>query len=149
MLTCSLSYTETRKQLQAEADYEAYCQHQKDLAARHDSKLSADLSDLRDQLPAPQHSNYHPPRANQEYDEDPYNLDQVVAKNVAKRRGSDDSIKTAYGAGETVPDSAYRDRPDLRPDLQEDKRPPKPTIVIPEDGAVDEDPAISPFTTIQ
>ena len=145
MLTCSLSYTESRKQLQAEADYEAYCQHQKDLADRHDSKLSADLSHLRGQLSV---SQYHPARANEEH-EDPYDINQVVAKNVAKRRGSDDSIKTAYGAGETVPDSAYRDRPDLRPDLQEDKRPPKPSIVIPEDGTVDEDPAISPFTTTQ
>lgn len=93
-------------------------------------------------------SQYHPARANEEH-EDPYDINQVIAKNVAKRRGSDDSIKTAYGAGETVPDSAYRDRPDLRPDLQEDKRPPKPTIIIPEDGTVDEDPAISPFTTTQ
>jgi hypothetical protein len=144
-----LSSAEARKQLQAEADYEAYCQHQKDLAARHDSKLSADLSHIRGQLPAPQYSNYHPPRADEEYEEDPYNLNQVVAKNVAKRRGSDDSVKTAYGAGDTVPDSAYRDRPDLRPDLQEDRRPPQPSVVIPEDGSVDEDPAISPFTTTQ
>jgi hypothetical protein len=95
-----------------------------------------------------QYSNYHPPRAEEE-GEDPYNIDQVIAKNVAKRRGSDDSVKTAYGAGDTVPDSAYRDRPDLRPDLQEDKRPPQPSIVIPKDGTVDEDPAISPFTTTQ
>ena len=87
---------------------------------------------------------YHPPRANE--DEDPYDIGQVIAKNVAKRRDSDDSIKTAYAAGETVPDSAYRDRPDLRPDLQ-DKRPPKPSIVIPQDAIIDEDPAISPFTT--
>lgn len=91
-------------------------------------------------------SQYHPPSADGE-DENPYDINQVIAKNVAKRRGSDDSIKTAYGAGETVPDSAYRDRSDIRPDLQEDKRPPKPSIVIPEDGTVDEDQAISPFTT--
>jgi hypothetical protein len=142
-----LSSTEARKQLQAEADYEAYCQHQKDLATRHDSKLSADLTHLRGQLSVSQSSNYHPPRA--EEGEDPYNIDQVITKNVAKRRGSDDSVKTVYGAGDTVPDSAYRDRPDLRPGLQEDKRPPQPSIVIPEDGTVDEDPAISPFTTTQ
>jgi hypothetical protein len=95
-----------------------------------------------------QYSDYYPPRADED-DEDHFDVNQVIVKNVAKRRGSDDSIKTAYGAGETVPDSAYRNRPDLRPDLQEDKRPPKPSIVIPEDGTVDEDPAISPFTATQ
>jgi hypothetical protein len=44
-------------------------------------------------------------------------LNTLIASIATKRRGSDDSLKTAYTAGEIIPESAYRSRPDLRPDL--------------------------------
>lgn len=140
-LTSSL--TEARKQAQAEADYYQWCEEQdeelrqqfeEEVNKRHDSKISANTS----QRP----STARQSQSLSQFDD----FYEPIAENVAKRRGSDDSIKTAYAADEQVPDSAFRNHPDLTPDVSAEQ-PQQLTVVVPETLAVNEDIPISPFTT--
>lgn len=71
-------------------------------------------------------------------------LNTLIARIATKRRGSDDSLKTAYTAGETIPESAYRSRPDLRPDLA--AQPTSITASAPTDSESDKEDLIATFT---
>lgn len=134
MLTSSR--TEARKQALAEEEYYKTSEHQQgELEQRHDSKVSAPPPDI----PAPEPFSFSDNRtlrsASQFID-----LNTLIASIATKRRGSDDSLKTAYTAEDIVPASAYRSRPDLRPDLS-----PSFTASAPTDNPLDEEDLISAF----
>lgn len=128
MLTSSR--TEARRQAQAEEEYYNTLEHQQgDSDHCHDSTVSA----LTPDIPAPQpfsFSDNRTLRSASQFDD----LNTLIASIATKRRGSDDSLKTAYTAGDTVPASAYRSRPDLRPDLSSSF-----TASTPTDNPLDEE----------
>jgi hypothetical protein len=105
---------------------------------RHDSKVSASSPDN----PAPElvssaNSTLRAPSPVED-------LNTLIARIATKRRGSDDSLKTAYTAEDTIPESAYRSRPDLRSNLS-----PQPTSITasaPTDSESDEEDLIATFT---
>lgn len=110
MLTSSR--TEARKQAAAEEEYyhQFEPQQQEKDDQRHDSKVSAHLPDHTVPGPVPNSANRTPHSTSTSPIDD---LSALIARAVIKRRGSDDSVKTAYATGEEIPDSAYRSRSDL------------------------------------
>ena len=135
MLTSSR--TEARKQAQAEEEYYKTFEHQQgDSDYRHDSTVSAPPPDNSAPEPFSFSDNRTLRSASQLND-----LTTLIAGIATKRRGSDDSLKTAYTAEDTIPASAYRSRPDLRPDLS-----PSFTASAPTDDLLDEEDLISTFT---
>jgi hypothetical protein len=107
--TCAdfLSLTESCKQAQAEIEYYRLCDPEKieQLEKRHDSKVDPLQPNDTASNPA-QHSVDHTPRSASPVRDS----STLIARTVIKRRGSDDSVKTAYGADEEIPNSAYRGR---------------------------------------
>jgi hypothetical protein len=101
-----LSLTESRKQAQAEIEYYKLYEPEKleQLEQRHDSKVDPLQLDDTASNPVEYSANCTPRSASPV--KDPSTL---IARTVVRRRGSDDSVKTAYAADEEVPDSAYRD----------------------------------------
>ena len=137
MLTSSSLITEARKQAQAEEEYyKTFDQQQGDSEQRHDSKASAFPLDTSQPEPVSFSANSTLRATSPVQD-----WNTLIARIATKRRGSDDSLKTAYTAGETIPESAYRSRPDLRPDLS-----PSVTASAPTDNPSDEEDLISTFT---
>ena len=68
----------------------------------------------------------------------------LIARIATKRRGSDDSLKTAYTVDDTIPESAYRSRPDLWSELP--AQPTSITASAPTFNLSDEEDLISTFT---
>lgn len=135
MLTSSR--IEARKQAQVEEEYYKTFEHQQgDSDQRHDSKVSSFPPDIPTPEPFSFSDNCTWRSASQFND-----LNTLIASIATKRRGSDDSLKTAYTAEDTIPASAYRSRPDLRPDLS-----PSVTASAPTDNPSDEEDLISTFT---
>ena len=134
MLTASR--TEARKQAQAEEEYYKTFEHQQDDSdQRHDSTVSAPPPDLPSPEPFSFSDNRTPRSASQFND-----LNTLIASIATKRRGSDDSLKTAYTAEDTVPASAYRSRPDLSSQST------SITASAPTGNPLDEEDLISTFT---
>jgi hypothetical protein len=109
-----LSLTESRKQAQAEIEYYRLYDPEKieQLEQRHDSK--ADPLHPNNTASNPdQHSVDHTPHSASPVKDS----STLIAGTVIKRRGSDDSVKTAYGADEDIPNSAYRSRSAPRSDI--------------------------------
>lgn len=134
MLTSSR--TEARKQAQAEEEYYNTFEHQQgDSEQSYDSTVSAPPPDL----PAPEPFSFSDNRTLRSASQ-PNDLNTLIARIAAKRRGSDDSLKTVYAADETIPTSAYRSRPDLSfPHTNI-------TAPTPTDNSLDEEDLISTFT---
>ena len=138
MLTSSR--TEARKQAQAEEEYHKTFEHQQgDSDQRHDSKVSAFPSDLPPPEPVSYSANstLRAPSPDKDWN-------TLIARIVTKRRGSDDSLKTAYTVDDTVPLSAYRSRPDLWSDLP--AQPTSITASAPTFNLSDEEDLIPTFT---
>jgi len=138
VLTCSL--TEAFKQAHAEAAYNKTLEHQHDdFEQRHDSTVSTLPPHISASEPVSHLANRTPGSSSSINDW----TTLFAAKTAPKRRGSDDSLKTAYTKDDTVPESAYRSRPDLRPGVaaQETSRAAPVTI----DNSLETD-LISTFT---
>jgi hypothetical protein len=99
------------KDCQDEQDYnyQRYEQQQQDLQQRHDSKVDTHPPN---ETPLVYSADCTPRCASQLED-----LNVLITGIALKRRGSDDSVKTAYNADEQVPDSAYCDRNRRSPDF--------------------------------
>lgn len=139
MLT-SFPQTEARKQAQAEEEYYKTFEHQQgDSDQRHDSKVSAFPSDISPPEPVSYSANstLRAPSPVQDWN-------TLIAGIATKRRGSDDSLKTSYTADDTVPESAYRSRPDLWSDVP--AQPTSITASVPTFNPSDEEDLISTFT---
>ena len=138
VLTSTL--TEARKQAQAEAEYyETFKDQQEDSEQRHDSTVSALLPHTS--VPEPVlHSANRTPRSCSPVKD----LDTLIARIATERRGSDDSLKTAYAADDIVPESAYRSRSDIRPALPAQQI--SIAAPVPVDNSPDQEDLISTFT---
>jgi hypothetical protein len=109
VLTYSL--TEAFKQALAEAAYYKTLEHQQDdFEQRHDNTVSALPPHISASEPVSHLANRTPGSSSSIND-----WTTLFAAKTAPRRDSDDSLKTAYTKDDTVPESAYRSRPDLRP----------------------------------
>ncbi|GAB7322592.1 hypothetical protein MBLNU13_g03507t2 [Cladosporium sp. NU13] len=124
--------TEARKQAQAEEEYYNTFEHQQgDSDQRQDSKASVFPPDISTPEPVPFSDNRTLRSASQFID-----LNTLITK----RRGSDDSLRTAYTAEDTIPLSAYRSRPDLSSQYT------NITASTPTDNPLGEEDLISTFT---
>lgn len=137
MLTSNLfPFTEARKQAEAEAEYYQWLADEQD---HHSEDISsAGLSEL-EVYPLSQIA-IHSPRPVRKRASN-----FITTRNVVQRCESDESIKTAYRAGETVPHSAYRDLPDFKPELLANQSP-KLNVLAPADASVSErtpDPSLT------
>ena len=135
-----LTLTEARKQAQAEEEYYTTFEHQQgESDQRHDSKVSE--SPLAISTPEPvsfsANSTLRAPSPIEDWN-------TLIASIAPKCRGSDDSLKTAYTADDTIPESAYRSRPDLRSDPLAEHT--GITASVSTDNSSDEGDLISTFT---
>lgn len=138
MLTSSSLITEARKQAQAEEEYYKTFE-QGDFDQRHDSKASAFQSDLQAPEPVSFSANSTLRATSPVQD-----WNTLIARIATKRRGSDDSLKTAYTVDDTIPESAYRSRPDLWSELP--AQPTSITASAPTFNLSAEEDLISTFT---
>ena len=138
MLTSSR--IEARKQAQVEEEYYKSFEHQQgDSDQRHDSKVSAFPPDIPTPEPVSLSANSTLRAPSPVAD-----WNTLIARIATKRHGSDGSLKTAYTADDTVPESAYRSRPDLRSDLSAQHT--SITASVSTDNSSDEEDLISTFT---
>ncbi|KAM0720084.1 hypothetical protein Q7P37_004220 [Cladosporium fusiforme] len=127
---------EARKQAEAEAEYYQWLADEQNHHSEDTS--SAGLSEL-EVYPLSQIA-IHSPRPVRKRARN-----FITTRNVVQRCESDESIKTAYRAGETVPHSAYRDLPDFKPELLANQSP-KLNVLAPADASVSErtpDPSLT------
>jgi hypothetical protein len=138
MLTSS-SLTEARKQAQAEEEYYKSFEHQQgDSEQRHDSKVSAFPPDIPASEPVSSaNSTLRAPSPIEDWN-------TLIARIATERRGSDNSLKTAYTAEDTIPALAYRSRPDLRSDPSAQHT--SVTASVSTDDSSDEEDLIATFT---
>jgi hypothetical protein len=138
VLTCNL--TEAHKQAQAEAGYYKPLEQQEDESEqRHNSTISA-LPPYTSALEPVSHLANRTLRSSSTVTD----LTTLFANIATKRRGSDDSLKTAYAADDTVPESAYRSRLGHKPGLVAQRT--SITASVPINNSLDEADTISTIT---
>lgn len=98
-------FTEARKQARAETEYNLSSKQEE----YYDSSLLVAPLDITNSALRSGNRTTRSPSPIKD-------LDTLIARVVVKRRGSEDSIRTAYRVDEKVPDSAYRGRSDLESD---------------------------------